>query len=232
MVELESVHKTYPLKEGSIEVLSGLGAAVKEGEFVAVFGRSGSGKSTLFNLIGGLDRDYRGRIRVDGQALEKLSDKDLSRLRGATIGFVFQTPFFPGHLDCLSNLAFAASFAGGRDNGEDILALLESLGLAELSARRPDELSGGQLQRLALARAIVGSPKILLCDEPTGNLDIETGRRVIDELKKLNHDGMTLLVATHDRRVAETCDRVLELKDGQLTEEIDEGTGRSRPGGG
>ncbi|RJO71302.1 MAG: ABC transporter ATP-binding protein [Myxococcales bacterium] len=218
MIELVGVRKVYRAGGKDREVLRGVDAAIGRGEFAAVFGRSGAGKSTLLNLIGGLDRDYQGSIRLDGQALETLSDRRLTALRGATAGFVFQNPVFLDHLPAWKNIAFAARFAGGPADRPSLLPLLARLGLEEYADARPNELSGGQQQRLAVARALAGKPKVLLCDEPTGNLDTETGSSLIQILRDLNIAGMTLVVVTHDERVAEAAGRFMYLSDGRLAE--------------
>jgi len=219
MIELKAVTKSYGSAAGGRTVLGGVDARIKTGEFVAVFGKSGSGKSTLLHLIGGLDRDYGGSIQVEGHTLESLSDSNLSRLRGKHIGFVFQTPTFLSHLDCMGNLIFAARFADGNDTPERLKELLGSFGLSEFGRAKPDELSGGQRQRLAMVRALVGDPSVLLLDEPTGNLDQETGRALIEELVRLRASGKTLLAVTHDERLAQSAGRVLVLEEGLLREE-------------
>lgn len=216
MILIESLYKLYHgTKE--VEVLSGLDLHVERGEFAAVLGPSGCGKSTLLNLVGGLDRHYRGSIRVCGRYLEKLKDRELSGLRGARIGFVFQTPVFLSHLRCRANLAFAARFAGADVDPARLDLLLSRVGLESLAQSLPDELSGGQLQRLAVARALAGSPELLLLDEPTGNLDRSCGAALIELLGELHRDGVTLLVVTHDEGVADAADRALELTDGRLS---------------
>lgn len=218
MIEIEGLHKSYRHRGKSVDVLKNLSAGIVEGRFVSVFGLSGAGKSTLLNLAGGLDRDFRGSIRVGGKRLESLSDSGLSSMRGSLIGHVFQAPVFLRHLSVERNLRLAAPFTGVSLDREGALSLLDRFGLKDLWDRLPGELSGGELQRLALARALVGKPKLLLCDEPTGNLDIETGARIIDEFRALNEDGMTLLVATHDLRVAEAGEQVFRLEEGSLIE--------------
>jgi putative ABC transport system ATP-binding protein len=223
MIRLEGVSKRYPGAE--IDVLSGIDLAVGEGEFVSIVGRSGSGKTTLLNLIGGLDGAFSGAVAVGGSDLGSLDDGALSAIRSRKIGFVFQSYHLLEHLNCGENVSLASLFArdgsrvsprAARDRANELLAVV---GLDGRAKDRPSSLSGGERQRVALARALFRDPPILLCDEPTGNLDTATGREIIDLLCELHRDrGMTIITATHDEVVTSAADRVLELEDGILVQ--------------
>jgi len=193
---------------------------VERGERLAIIGQSGSGKSTLLNIIGGLDDADKGSVEVLAHDYSKTSESALAKLRNREIGFVFQAFNLLEHLTCLGNVTLPASFgtedydveARGRD-------ALERVGLTDFAHRRPFEISGGQKQRVAIARAMFNRPALLLCDEPTGNLDTETGRDVIKFFTELNEkDGVTLLTVTHEERVSRTATRVIRLEDGVIVE--------------
>jgi putative ABC transport system ATP-binding protein len=221
IVRLDGVRKSYGQGKGRQEVLRGVSLSIAPGELVALVGQSGSGKSTLLNMIGGLDRPDSGRVMVAGANLAELSDGALSRLRNERIGFIFQAFHLLDHLTCVENVALPAAFSVTGDVGEGrALEALGRVGLRELAARRPPELSGGQKQRVAIARALFNRPTLLLCDEPTGNLDTQTGRDVISFFQELNQkDGTTLLIVTHEERVSEAAGRVLRIVDGQIVQE-------------
>ncbi len=219
MITLEAVHKSYRSGIGEKTVLNDVNAHIEAGDFAVLFGRSGSGKSSLLHCIGALDSAYQGNITVNGQILHKMNDHQRSLLRSHSLGFVFQTPFFPAHLTCLASLILAARLTGSDPSEQRMMQLLERVGLENFGKALPSELSGGQLQRLALARALVGDPPLLLCDEPTGNLDRETGEQLIEELKTLHSQGKTLFIASHDRHLADCCGRLFRLQDGSLQEE-------------
>lgn len=219
MIRITGLQKGYGPKRRREEVLCGLDLHVAPGAFATLYGPSGGGKSTMLNIIGGLDRAYEGQVLVAGRDLRALSDAELSALRGRHIGFLHQSPPFLEHLNALANLRLAARFAGGPTRQAELLALLERFGIADLAERRPGELSGGQLQRLGLARALVGRPELLLCDEPTGNLDPHNAELVAGELAGLNRAGHTLLLVTHDRRFSEVSTEIYTLKNGRLEKE-------------
>ncbi len=216
MIRVQNVRKTYG--DAQSPVLRDISFHVPQKQSVAVWGPSGGGKTTLLNLLGGLDRAYSGSISLLGKTLETLSDRALSGLRGRNIGFVFQSPPFFEHLRVEQNLLLPARFAGVSLSGERIEGLLSDVGLSGFAGRFPHELSGGQLQRLALARACVADPALLLCDEPTGNLDPATGQAVLDLILERVERGMTVMVVTHNREVAARCARVFRIEDGLLTE--------------
>jgi len=224
VVRLRDVTKSYGTGNAKTQVLRGVSFDVEPGEFTALVGQSGSGKSTLLNIIGGLDQPDSGEVEVMGLDTLKAGDARRAQLRNESIGFVFQAFNLLDHLTVLDNVVLPASFS---QKESDVMArgkeALRRVGLSDFSHRKPGELSGGQKQRVAIARALFGEPKLLLCDEPTGNLDSETGKEVIDFFRELNaKDGVTLLIVTHERRVSSVAKRVIVMKDGMLVESSDE----------
>lgn len=216
VVQVSEVHKFY----GTKEILKGVSLQVEAGEQVALMGPSGCGKSTLLHLIGGLDRMYEGDIWTCGKNLSLLSDQELSLLRNQEIGFVFQSFHLVEHVNCIENVMLANSFSVHPLRLEQAIErakeLLVQVGLQEFLAVRPTELSGGQKQRVAIARALFHQPKLLLCDEPTGNLDLITAQSIISLFKRLNQTGITLLWATHDPRMSQAANRIINLQEGQI----------------
>jgi len=219
VIRLEGVRKRYP--GADFDVLRGIDLQLEAHAFVSVVGRSGSGKTTLLNLIGGLDGGYGGTITVGGRDLQSLDDAEISDHRNRTVGHVFQAYHLLDHLTCRENVAVAALFARGemRRDGSWVRSradeVLEIVGLGGAGRRRPSTLSGGERQRVALARALFHQPAVLLCDEPTGNLDVETGREIVDLLSALHRSGdMTVIAATHDEAIAAAGGRVLRLRNG------------------
>ncbi len=217
MLVVERLQKSY--RGSKAPVLRDVSLHVKAGQSVAIWGPSGGGKTTLLNLLGGLDRDFEGCIRLMDHTLQAMTDADLSRLRGSKIGFVFQTPPFFEHLNASQNLRLSARFRGLNPSQEQLEARLSEVGLAGFAGRFPHELSGGQQQRLALARACLGSPPLLLCDEPTGNLDPDTGQAVLDLILQRTEQQAAVLVVTHNREVAARCDRLVRMEQGRLSED-------------
>ena len=222
IIRLAGVRKSYGSGRARQEVLRGVALDIEKGELVALVGQSGSGKSTLLNIIGGLDRPDEGVVSVDGQDTARLDDTALSHLRNERFGFIFQAFHLLDHLTCAENVALPALFGAKHAHGTRARAVevLSRVGLDLVADRRPGELSGGQKQRVAIARALFNRPAVLLCDEPTGNLDSETGRDVIRFFQELNQkDGMTLLIVTHEERVSEAARRVLRIRDGVIVDE-------------
>jgi putative ABC transport system ATP-binding protein len=224
VVRLRDVTKSYGTGAGRTQVLRGVSFDVEKGELIALVGQSGSGKSTLLNIIGGLDQCDDGEVEVLGIDTRAATDHRRAKLRNESIGFVFQAFNLLDHLTVLANVVIPASFSHQkRDVHARGREALRRVGLADFANRRPGELSGGQKQRVAIARALFGEPELLLCDEPTGNLDSETGKEVIDFFRELNaKDGVTLLIVTHERRVSSVAKRVIAMRDGMLVETTDE----------
>jgi putative ABC transport system ATP-binding protein len=224
VVRLRDVTKSYGAGAAKTQVLRGISLDVEQGEFLALVGQSGSGKSTLLNIIGGLDHPDAGEVEVLGIDTQRATDARRAALRNESIGFVFQAFNLLDHLTVLDNVVLPASFSYKvGDAGARGREALRRVGLSDFASRKPGELSGGQKQRVAIARALFGSPQLLLCDEPTGNLDSETGKEVIDFFRELNaKDGVTLLIVTHERRVSSVAKRVIAMRDGMIVETTDE----------
>ncbi len=201
---------------GAVAVLDQVNLEVAKGEFVAVVGRSGSGKSTLLNVLGGLDTAYAGEVSVAGRRISGLTDAELARFRNREVGFVFQSFHLVPGLSALENVLLPSLFAAQttpRARGQQVL---EQVALGEKAARLPSQLSGGERQRVAIARALLHSPSVLLCDEPTGNLDALTADEVIGLFSRLNREGLTVVAVTHETRLRDAATRVLTLENGRL----------------
>ncbi len=220
IIEATNVKKSYGKGSAATPVLKGVSLNVEQGEFLALVGQSGSGKSTLLNIIGGLDQLDSGTVKVFNLDYAKASEREMATLRNQEIGFIFQSFNLLDHLTCLQNVLLPANF-GKLDNPHKLaMQAIERVGLGEFAFRYPGELSGGQKQRIAIARALFAKPKLLLCDEPTGNLDSKTGKDVIDFFKELNEkNGITMIIVTHEKRVSEVASRVIGIQDGELISE-------------
>jgi len=221
VIKCAKLHKEFKLGKVSIEALRGLDLEIKKGEFAAIVGVSGCGKSTLMHLMGALDTPTSGNVRIENKELSKMSDKELTALRGKKIGFVFQTFNLLQSLTALENVEVVMRFSGTNLTSSKRRAkartLLEIVGLEARIKHKPSELSGGQKQRIAIARALANDPEIILADEPTGNLDSKTSEEIIELLKNLNQKkGITVVVITHDPKVARKADRSLKMIDGRL----------------
>jgi len=220
IVSVENVSKTYKLGKTEVPALRGVSLEIHPGEFLAVAGPSGSGKTTLLNLIGCVDTPSSGVVRVDGQDTSALSERALTDLRLRRIGFIFQSFNLVPVLSVFQNVEFPLLLQGGlsrRERVERVGGLLEAVGLNDHSRHRPSELSGGQRQRVAVARALVGRPKLVLADEPTANLDSTTGATIIDLMRDMNQrDATTFLFSTHDQKVMAHAHAVVRIADGQL----------------
>jgi putative ABC transport system ATP-binding protein len=232
MIELEGVYRTYRMGEETLHALDDVSETIEGGGYVAVMGPSGSGKSTLLNVIGCLDRPTRGVYRLDGQDVGALSEDEVSAIRRGKIGFVFQTFHLVPRLTAEENVAFPMVFAGiARPERQARAArALAAVGLERRARHRPSELSGGERQRVAIARATILAPRLLLADEPTGNLDSAAGRQVMQLLGQMNARGLTLMVVTHDPAVAARAQRVLVMRDGRIVERLSGGDLAARSG--
>lgn len=222
MIRLIDVHKTFKQGASEVTALAGVSLEISKGEFVSVMGPSGSGKSTLLHLIGGLDTPTRGDVAIGGQVISQMSDDEVTLFRRKKIGFVFQFFNLLPTLTAIEN-AMLPAIVDGRAETEaraKAAALLERVGLSGRSNHLPEQLSGGEIQRLAIARALVFSPPIVLADEPTGNLDSKTGGAILQLLRDINREeDSTVVMVTHDQAAAAIGDRVIHLKDGFLVEE-------------
>ncbi len=225
IVRLEGITKRYQDDPDVKPALDQVSLMVQHREFVGIMGQSGSGKTTLLNVIGGLDRTFEGQAQVLGNDLGKLPDTQLSRLRNNSIGFVFQGYHLLSHLSCAENVSLPALFhrESLKNTETRTMEVLDKVGLKGKSQERPSNLSGGQKQRVAIARALFLKPKLLLCDEPTGNLDRDTGSKLLQELKGLGKsNGLTILVVTHEEHISAMCDRIIWLDDGRRIEPDEE----------
>ncbi len=220
IIQLDHVTKTYHLGDETLLALNDVTLAIKPGEFVAITGPSGSGKSTLANIIGGLDRPTSGTVSVEGQNIAKMRDRALSDYRNHHIGFVFQSFNLQGTNTALENVMLPLVFAHMRssERKERATKCLQAVGLGDRIKHKPNQLSGGQRQRVAIARALAVNPNIIIADEPTGNLDSVRGEEIMKLLRDLNKKGLTLIVITHDQRIASQASRVINIRDGKLTE--------------
>ncbi len=219
ILSVQNISKTYKLSGNKVTALNGVSLQIKRGEFVAIIGPSGSGKSTLLQLMGGLDKPTSGTIVVDGTRLESLSDRRLSRFRNQTVGFVFQFFYLQPFLNLSRNIEVAAmpSRMKKGERKKRIAQLAQRVGLADRLTHYPRELSGGQLQRAAIARALINNPHIIIADEPTGNLDSQNTQEVVDLFRQACRElNTTVVIATHDPMVASKADRTVILKDGAL----------------
>lgn len=222
IIETSKLVKEYEQGDRTLRVLDGVDLEVQEGEFMAIMGPSGSGKSTLLNMIGALDKPTSGKVYIKGIDLSTLNDNQLAQLRNREIGFVFQFFNLIPRMDALGNVALPMAIAGAsrKERKERAAKLLELSGLGDRMDHKPSELSGGEQQRVAVARALVNDPSVLLCDEVTGNLDSKTGDAIMQLLRALNKEqGKTFVLITHDPVVAQVTDRLVQLHDGTIVGE-------------
>lgn len=220
MIEMQHLDKSYWADKTEVPVLKDICLSVKEGEYVSIMGPSGSGKSTLMNIIGCLDVPSAGTYLLNGEDISEKSDKDMSKLRNSTIGFVFQNFNLLPRETALENVALPLLYGGvGRkERTERARVELEKVGLGDRLSFFPTQLSGGQKQRVAIARAMVGKPKLLLADEPTGALDTASGKQIMELFRELNKQGVTIVMITHEPEIAAYADRTLYIRDGELSE--------------
>lgn len=217
MIKTTGLTRIYGKGENAVAAINNLDIRIDDGELVAITGKSGSGKTTLLNVLGGLDKATDGSIYYDDTDITKLGDKALADFRLNRIGFVFQFYDLIPELTAKENILLPAKLA--KNSKTDISDTVSKLGVKDLLGRYPSELSGGQQQRVAIARALVNNPSVLLCDEPTGNLDVATGNDVLSLLIDLNrNDNRTIIIVTHDNQLAEKCDRIIRISDGKIAE--------------
>ncbi|MEY3496811.1 MAG: hypothetical protein RJA80_1034 [Actinomycetota bacterium] len=218
VVEMKNVAKYFGEGSSKVKALDGVDLTINQGEFVAIVGPSGSGKSTMMNLIGCLDRPTSGKVKIAGEDLSKLNDKKLTSLRNLAIGFVFQSFFLLPKTDALDNVATPLFYRGisSREARKKAMQMLTRLGLGDRHSHQSTELSGGQQQRVAIARALVTEPSLILADEPTGALDSNTGKQVMELFQQLNKEGKTIVLITHDLDIAAKAKRRITLKDGKV----------------
>lgn len=222
LVALQDVYKDYIMAKTRVPVLKGIGLQLAAGEMVCLMGPSGSGKTTILNIIGGIDFAGRGRVSVYNQALAGMSDKRLSEFRNKTLGFIFQYFNLIPVLTAFENIEYPLVLQGvdKRERRRRVAEMLEAVGLAAVKNHRPDELSGGQRQRVAIGRALITRPKLVIADEPTGNLDHTTGKVIMELMKELNEkEKTTFIFATHDPMVSSYTHRILYLQDGTIVKE-------------
>ena len=218
MIQLTEIHRYFQVGEQKVHALNGVELSVERGEYVSVMGPSGSGKSTLLNIIALLDQPTSGRYILNGHDVTRQSDDELARIRRDNIGFVFQFFHLIPRLTAAENIEMPMILAGidSKQRKEKVRQALASVNLLERAEHRPNQLSGGQLQRIAIARAMIMQPAILLADEPTGNLDSKSGLEIIDLLEKLNHQGVTLMIITHDSSIGGRANRRIRIVDGTI----------------
>jgi putative ABC transport system ATP-binding protein len=222
MIDLRGIARTFVVGDQPVHALVDVTEHLAAGEYVSIIGPSGSGKSTLLNLLGCLDRPTAGTYTLDGREVQHLSDAELTAVRRHTIGFVFQFFHLVPRLTAAANVELPMVFAGvpAAERRDRVASALAAVGLTDRAHHRPEQLSGGQRQRVAIARATIMRPRLLLADEPTGNLDSASGRQVIELLEAMNRDGLTLVVVTHDPGVARRAGRVLVMADGRVVERV------------
>lgn len=220
VIELRDIHKSYRIGDSEFPILKGIDLQIEEGEFIALMGPSGSGKSTLLNIMGCLDRPTSGQYYLLGHEISQISDDELARVRREELGFIFQTFNLIGRISVLKNIEVPMMLSGvARDiRKERALKLLESVGIAHRVNFSPQNISGGERQRVAIARALANNPKMIIADEPTGNLDLKNSSEVMKILGNLYKEGRTIIMVTHNPEITENCSRVIRLRDGRILE--------------
>lgn len=221
MIEIKDLHKSYKTGSNTLHVLKGINFNVAEGELVSIMGSSGSGKSTLLNILGMLDEADAGSYTLDGVPIKNLNEKIAARYRNKFLGFIFQSFNLISYKTALDNVALPLYYQGmkRKERIERAMAYLDKVGLSPWAQHLPSELSGGQKQRVAIARALASDPKVLLADEPTGALDTKTSYEVMDLIQKINEEGRTILIVTHEHDIAEMTKRIVNLKDGVIIDD-------------
>lgn len=216
MIELDNITKVYKMGETEVVALNGVDLHIEQGEMISIIGSSGSGKSTLMNIMGCLDKPTSGQYRLEEIEVSKLSDNKLAEIRNKKIGFVFQSFNLLPRTTALANVELPLIYGGAGNRRQRVLQALESVGLAHRSHHKPSELAGGEQQRVAIARALINNPALILADEPTGNLDTQTSREIMLIFQKLNEQGMTIVLVTHERDITAYTQRTIEMRDGKI----------------
>ncbi|MDE5818103.1 MAG: ABC transporter ATP-binding protein [Lachnospiraceae bacterium] len=220
LIQAEGLTKIYQSGKNEYQALHGVSFQIEKGEFVAVTGRSGCGKSTLLNILGGMDRQTQGRYLFEDADVSGMKNRALANFRNKKIGFVFQSFYLAGEMDAAHNVALPMGYGGVRaaQRRRRAAELLAEVGLENKLKSKPSQMSGGEQQRVAIARAIANSPSVLLADEPTGNLDHENGKQIMELLRRLNREGLTIVMVTHDLELAGQTDRLIKMQDGRIIE--------------
>ncbi len=216
MIELDNITKVYKMGETEVVALNGVDLRIEQGEMISIIGPSGSGKSTLMNIMGCLDKPTSGQYRLEEIEVNKLSDNKLAEIRNKKVGFVFQSYNLLPRNTALANVELPLIYGGAGNRRQKALQALESVGLAHRSHHKPSELAGGEQQRVAIARALINNPALILADEPTGNLDTQTSREIMLIFQKLNEQGMTIVLVTHERDITAYTQRTIEMRDGKI----------------
>jgi len=219
MIKMKNIQKVYNTGKVEVNALKGIDITIQEGDFTTILGPSGSGKSTLMNIIGCLDKPTEGEYILDKQNVERYNDNQLSEIRNKNIGFIFQNFNLLPYATAFENVEMPLLFAGisGTKRRERVEKILKDVGLADRMDHKPNEMSGGQRQRVAIARALINNPKIILADEPTGNLDTKTGKKIMELLTKVWKEGNTIIMVSHDPHATKYSDKTIQIVDGQIT---------------